>query len=292
MNRWFQAARPKTLLLSVAPVAMGSSLAYHQGEFDPFIALICLLMSVCIQLGTNFSNDYFDFKKGTDGEGRIGPQRVMQAGLVSDKEIIGAMFFVFGLSLFCAAILAQKIGAGMGYLGVISVISGILYTAGSFSLAYTGLADIFVLIFFGPVAMAGCYYAQTLSISNSAIMMGLAPGFLSTAVLTVNNLRDRENDEKSNKRTLAVRFGDKFARVEYFLCILIPLCIPVVYLIFEGDFGKNDQILFPLATVFFAIPLLKQIKNGLEGPALNDILSETAKLNIVYALLFCISWIL
>ncbi|MCP4229209.1 MAG: 1,4-dihydroxy-2-naphthoate octaprenyltransferase, partial [bacterium] len=173
-----------------------------------------------IQVATNFVNDYADFKKGTDDNTRIGPLRVTQAGLVTPTQMKRAIGTVFFITTLIGLYLVYRGGWPVVVIGLLSMISGALYTAGPYPLGYHGLGDIFVLIFFGPVALAGTYYVQALSVDWVIITAGFAPGFLSAAILTVNNLRDMEGDKKSGKKTLAVRFGRNFAMNEYFYSLL------------------------------------------------------------------------
>ncbi len=228
MNAWVLASRPKTLWAAVAPVGIGTGMAYAEGQLHWLAASICLLCAVLIQIATNFWNDYADFKKGADTHERIGPRRATQSGLISPAGMRNAAFFVFFLAAAASVYLVHRAGWPFVWIGAAAIISGILYTDGPRPLGYLGLGEIFVLIFFGPVAVGGTYYAQTLHMTRGALIAGIAPGLLSTAVLVVNNLRDIETDAKAGKRTLAVRFGVNFARAEYLVCLLGAAAVPAV----------------------------------------------------------------
>ena len=176
-------------------------------------------------------------------------------------------------------------------IGVLSILSGIFYTAGARPLGYLGLGEIFVFIFFGPVAVAGTYYVQSLEINSIVILGGLGPGFLSMAILVVNNLRDIKTDKKSNKKTLAVRFGETFARCEYLGAILAAALTPVLIFIIAGDdFLRN--ILPSMIVCFLAIPTINTVFTKTDGPSLNHALAQTARLLLIYSILFSAGWIL
>jgi len=217
---WILASRPKTLAAAIAPVIIGCAMAYADNAFHWLAALAALFGSVMIQIGTNFANDYFDFKKGTDTHERIGPVRVTQAGLVKPVTMKRAIAIAFGLAFLAGIYLVWRGGLPVIGIGLLSILFGILYTAGPLPLGYNGLGDIFVFLFFGLVAVGGTYYVQALTITPEAIIAGAAPGFWSVGILTVNNLRDIDNDRKGGKKTLAARFGRTFARSEYVMCVL------------------------------------------------------------------------
>lgn len=283
------AARPKTLWASVAPVAMGSAMAYRDGGFHLLAALCALFSALCIQIGTNYCNDYADFKRGTDDASRTGPTRAVAAGLVTSRQMMWATVFVFALGGVVAIYLIQRAGWPLALVGALSVASGVLYTEGPKPLAYLGLGDVFTLIFFGPVAVAGTYYAQTVSWSWAPVIAGFGPGLLSAAILTVNNLRDRDGDARTGKRTLPVRFGVGFARFEYCLCVTVAAAIPF-YLVFK----KQGPYWALLASLVFlaAIPAFIGIRQHQNGPKMNRMLAYTGFLSLLYALFFSVGWLL
>jgi 1,4-dihydroxy-2-naphthoate octaprenyltransferase len=288
LNIWVQAARPKTLWASVAPVVIGSAMAFESGGLHIMSALSALLGAVLIQIGTNFANDYFDFHKGADSTDRLGPTRVVQAGLVPPPTMKAAFIAVFVLAVVPGAYLIWRAGWPLFVIGVLSILFGILYTAGPYPLGYVGLGELFVIIFFGPVAVGGTYYVQTLQISLPVIISGLAPGLFSVAILTVNNLRDVQSDLRAGKKTLAVRFGVTFSKIEYLLSIAIACLIPLILLL------HNDKHLYSLLTsvvLLAAIPSIKTVFTA-EGIVLNHVLESTGKMLLLYSLIFSIGWIL
>ena len=245
--------------------------------------------ALMIQIGTNFTNDYIDYQKGTDREDRLGPTRVTQAGLVSASAMKRAIVIAFGLAFLAGIYLVFRAGWPIVVIGLLSILMGVLYTAGPFSLSYTGLADIFVFIFFGPVAVAGTYYVQTLRIDYLVILAGLAPGFLSMAILTVNNLRDFDTDRRAGKKSLVVRFGRTFAKVEYLLLIISATLLPLVMVKLT-----SQHIYAALAFVVLlpAIPCIKAVFTTTDGSTLNNTLAGTGRLLLLYSIVFSIGWLI
>ncbi|MHC5180249.1 MAG: 1,4-dihydroxy-2-naphthoate polyprenyltransferase, partial [Planctomycetota bacterium] len=235
---WIDSTRPKTLPAAVGPVLIGAALAFDAGGLHVITLLTTLAAAVLIQIGTNLSNDYFDYVKGADTEGRTGPVRATQAGLVSPAAMLAASVAVFGLAAVLGLYLVFRGGWPILVIGVLSILCGVLYTAGPWPLGYLGLGEIFVLVFFGPVAAGGTYYLQAGSINTVVIVAGLAPGLISTAILAVNNLRDRHTDKLTGKKTLAVRFGKRFGVFEYISCLIMASLVPIVLCwITRGHFG-------------------------------------------------------
>ncbi len=286
---WILAARPKTLWAAVAPVVIGTAMAVESGGGAWLPAGAALFGAVMIQVGTNLANDYFDYQKGADAGDRLGPMRVTQAGLVKPETMRLGFAVAFALAAVAGAYLVWRAGWPIVFVGGLSILCGILYTAGPFPLGYVGLADLFVLMFFGPVAVGGTYYVQTLEINATVLASGLAPGLFSVAILTVNNLRDMESDAKVGKRTLAVRFGRTFARIEYLLSVLVASIIPL--LLFLAD-RQQPFSLITLVVPIFAIPSLRTVFVSTDGPTLNRILATTGKLLLVYSILFSLGWLI
>jgi len=286
---WLLASRPKTLWAGIAPVIIGSALAFGDGKFHFISAMAALAASLLIQIATNFSNDYYDFVKGADTKERIGPTRITQSGLVKPEIVKIAFIITFSFAFLIGMYLIWRGGWPILAIGILSIILGILYTGGPFPLGYHGLGDIVVLIFFGPVAVGGTYYVQALEITPVVIIAGLSPGLLSMALLTVNNLRDIHTDRKAGKKTLAVRFGELFTRMEYLFSITIACLIPALLFLLKGDHP------YALATTFVFIPAIPSIYSIFMkqiGPDLNHILANTGKLLLLYSLVFSIGWIL
>ncbi len=286
---WILAIRPKTLCAAFAPVLIGTSMAFKDGGAHWPSAIAALLGALLIQIGTNLANDYFDFQKGADHSERIGPTRVTQAGLVTPNAMKLAIVLTFALTILISTYLIQRGGLPIAVIGVLSILSGIFYTAGPYPLGYLGLGELFVLIFFGPVAVGGTYYVQTLTINWIPIIAGLAPGLLSVAVLTVNNLRDREGDQKAGKKTLAVRFGQTFARMEYFSAIAVALIIPIVLV---AATRESWYCLSAVMLSIFVARLVKIINTSTDGPTLNNVLADTGKLTLIYSIIFSLGWML
>jgi 1,4-dihydroxy-2-naphthoate octaprenyltransferase len=277
---WIDAARPKTLGASLAPILIGAALAYRHGAFSPLMTCIALASALCIQIGTNFCNDYCDFKKGADAL-RVGPVRATQAGLIAPETMLRATVITFALAVALGAILVARGGTPILIIGLLSVAFGALYTAGPHPLAYIGLGDLFVLIFFGPVAVAGTYYVNTLAWSTNAALLGLIPGLLAVGILIVNNLRDYESDRLAQKRTLVVTFGERFGKGEYLVCVVSAVIITALEAHLLGGTGATIVALFAaLAGGFLTFRLM-----SLRGPALNPFLPATNILLIATSLL-------
>ena len=289
INSWILASRPKTLWAAIAPVLIGTAMAIGIGAHHTASALTAAFSATMIQIGTNFANDYFDFKSGVDSSNRLGPVRATQAGLVTPAAMKRAAIIAFSLAFLAGIYLVYRGGWPIVGIGLLSILFGVLYTAGPFPLAYTGLADPFVMVFFGPVAVGGTYYVQTLSIDANVLIAGLAPGLFSTAILTVNNLRDIKSDRAAGKKTLAVRWGASFARFEYLVCLLVAAVIPV------GLYLSQPGHLFALLsslTLLVAIPTIRRVFVLSDTPEFNNILAATGKLLLLYSLLFSIGWLI
>ena len=285
---WLLAIRPKTLWAAVSPVMIGTAMAYRDGIADFPTAFIALCGAITIQIGTNLANDYFDFKKGADRNDRIGPLRVTQGGLLKPVVVKWAFIVFFFLAALIASVLVERGGWPIAVIGILSILSGIFYTAGPWPLGYLGLGEIFVLIFFGPVAVGGTYYIQSLEINPAVILAGLGTGFLSMAILAVNNLRDIEGDRKAGKKTLAVRFGTAFARCEYLFAIICAFLTPVLVYVVSQDYRNS---LIAIVVIFAAIPVVHTVFTKSDGPSLNVALARTGRLLFLYSVLFSLGWI-
>jgi len=289
LKTWLLAARPKTLWAAVAPVLIGTAMAYDAGGFHLLSCLAALAGATLIQIGTNFANDYFDYKKGADDHTRLGPLRVTQAGLISPPTMKQSITVVFGLAVLVGVYLVYRGGWPILLIGISSIIWGLLYTTGPYPLGYNGLGELFVLIYFGPVAVGGTYYVQTLSIDTPVLLAGLAPGLFSVAILTINNLRDIDNDRRAGKRTLAVRFGATFARWEYLLSILIASLTPVgLYILYQ----QHIYAIVTTVVALIALPAFRKVFSGADGIIRNNVLAFTGMILLVYSILFSIGWLL
>jgi len=286
---WFEAARPRTLPAAVAPVLIGVAIAIRDDAFDALAASAALLGALLIQIGTNFANDYFDFVKGTDTEARIGPVRATAAGLVTPRTMRNAFLLVFALAALVGAYLVWRAGWPLVGIGVVSIACGVLYTGGPKPLAYLGLGDVFVILFFGPVATAGTHYVQALEWSLPAAVAGLGPGLLATALLTVNNLRDVDGDREAGKRTLAVRFGTGFAKAEYATCLVGAAVVPAVLFF---TLCAPGGVFAASAACLLGLPSLRRVLRWRPGEPLFGALAGTGRLLVVYALAFSIGWVI
>jgi len=285
---WLLASRPKTLPAAIAPVVIGVAIAFADGKVDALSTLCALLGAILIQIGTNFANDYFDFVKGTDTADRKGPTRATQAGLVTPKTMRNAFILTFALVLIPGACIIYRGGWPFLAIGLISIACGILYTGGPYPLGYLGLGDVFVFIFFGPIAVAGTHYLNTLEWSMFAAISGLGPGLISVALLTVNNLRDMDEDRIAGKMTLPARFGRRFARLEYMACIIAAAVIMPMYL--YAATGQRLFALVPLVVVPLATPIIHTVFTKTDGPALNGALGATGRVLVVFAVVFAVAW--
>ncbi len=287
MQAWLLAARPATLTAALVPVMVGAAVAFAEHGFALWPALAALFGAMAIQVGTNFANDVFDFEKGADTEDRLGPMRAVQAGLLTPGQMRQGMYVAFGLATVFGIYLTVVAGPVIILIGVASIISGIIYTAGPYPLAYVGLGDVFVMLFFGFVAVMGTTFVQTGTWPVLGALAAVPVGALSTGVLVVNNVRDREQDVRANKRTLAVRFGRRFAESEYLLLLVFSYAVPAL-LFYQG---QGPQILLPLLSLPLGLILFGRLRN-LEGPPLNAVLAGTAKLSLVFGALLSLGLVL
>ncbi len=292
---WLLATRPKTLMAAVCPVAAGTALAAAHGGFHPGSALAALLGSVFIQIATNFANDYFDHARGSDRPDRKGPARAVASGWITPRSMGAATALMFALALAMMILLVLRAGWPLLVIGLVSVVCGVWYTAGKYALAYLGLGDLFVVVFFGPVAVGGTYYAQVLPSSLDSwwpvLVAGLGPGLIANGLLVVNNLRDIDEDRVSRKRTLAVRFGKTFSRWEYIACILLGSAAPVIAFMLRPDRMPYGVCVSAVA-VLAATPAMRGILSGTSGAALNAYLGCTARTLMVFTLLFTLGALL
>ncbi|MDE2923902.1 MAG: 1,4-dihydroxy-2-naphthoate polyprenyltransferase [Acidobacteriota bacterium] len=286
LGAWAQAIRPKTLWAALTPVVVGSACAMSVSGFRFGPALAALGVGVFIQIGTNLSNDVLDFDRGADTERRVGPARAVQSGLLSRGQVWLGASIAFGLCMVCGLYLAAVAGWPVLVLGAVSIASGLLYTAGPWALAYLGLGDLFVFLFFGLAAVVGTTYVQALEAPAVAWWAGIAVGALATAILVVNNLRDRETDAAAGKRTLAVRFGARFTRLEYAALLLVGHAAALPLAVRFGPWPMLSWLSLP-----FAVALLRSVWRS-EGAALNAALAATARLLLLFGVLLSIGIVL
>jgi 1,4-dihydroxy-2-naphthoate octaprenyltransferase len=281
---WWLAIRPRTLTAAIAPVVVGSALAWRDGAFQLWAALAALLAAVLIQIGTNFANDVYDFKKGADTAARVGPTRVTSAGLLTPKQVELGMWAVFALAVLLGAYLIYVGGWPILLIGMLSILAGLAYTAGPFPLGYNGLGDVAVFIFFGLIAVTGTYYVQARTLTPAAWLVALPIGAIATAIIVVNNVRDADTDRAAGKRTLAVLLGRPAARLEYLALLFAAYAAPfVLWLVFQFSVWT----FLPLLTLPIAYRHVRALYT-IEGPALNRTLGGTAQLLAQYGALLAL----
>jgi len=286
---WLLAVRPKTLPAAIVPVVVGSALAYADETFRLYPALAALVCSLLIQIGTNLANDYFDFLKGADRADRKGPVRVVQSGIIAPGTVRNAMIVVFGAAFLLGLYVVAIAGIPILIIGILSIIFAVLYTAGPFPLAYIGLGDVFVFIFFGIIAVMGTYYVQALEWTRSAFIASLPVGALATAILVVNNYRDVDEDRISGKKTIVVRFGRRFALWLYRALLLLAYLVPAIHIVEEGF---NAWLLLPIASLPLALKNLIILERHTDGPSLNNVLAGTAKVLLLFGVLYSLGFLL
>jgi 1,4-dihydroxy-2-naphthoate octaprenyltransferase len=282
---WLLASRPKTLSAAVVPVLIGTSLAPRPVHWWLFAC--ALAGAMLIQIGTNFVNDALDFKKGADTGARLGPLRVTQAGLISAEAVLRAAYVCFILAALCGIPLILRAGWPLLVIGLASIAAAYAYTGGPYPLAYNGLGELFVLVFFGFVAVGGSYFVQAQRMTIDVLIAGFAAGSLAIVLLAINNLRDVASDRTSNTRTLAVRFGEGFARIEIAFCALAPFAAAALV----AWSRLQWTLLAPLAALPLAIVLLMKVRRS-SGAELNRCLAMAGGLQWAFGLLFVVGTLL
>lgn len=279
---WWLAIRPRTLPAAAAGVTIGCALAWYDGIFQPLPALACLVIALLLQIGSNVANDVFDFERGADTAERLGPVRVTQAGLLTAAQVRRGMIVIFGLAALLGLYLAALRGWTVIWLGAAAMISAVAYTGGPYPLGYHGLGDVFVFLFFGLAAVAGTYFVQAGLVSVAAWWMSLPIGFIVTAILVVNNLRDLEGDRKAGKHTLAVRLGEQGAKVEYVILMAIAyLIMPALVLMNIVPIGGMlTWLSLPIAVQTLRVVFTQT------GRPLNAALAGTGQTAFSFSLLF------
>lgn len=287
---WMLASRPKTLPAAAVPVLVGTAVPVALGvDIDPLVFIATLTVALLIQIGTNFANDYSDFLSGADHEGRLGPLRVTQSGLLSQGAIKRGIAITFGLSLLIGVYLVSVGGWPIVVIGLASIISGLAYTGGPWPFGYHGLGDPFVFIFFGLVAVTGTAYLQTGTWSALALAASVPVGLLTTNILVINNLRDLPTDREAGKWTLAVRIGDQATRLEYSVFTLLAYITPAAIAV-----GRPRALwyLLPCLSAPMAASLSRRVLSGASGRELNTVLERTGQLLLVYGLLFAVGLVM
>lgn len=295
---WVMAARPQTLPAGAAPVVVGVGLAVADGVLAPGPALAALVGALLIQVGTNFANDYYDAMKGADTDDREGFTRVTAGGLIEPRQVKRATIVTFGLAVLVGSYLVYVGGLPIVVVGLSSIAAGLLYTGGPYPYGYYGLGDLFVFVYFGLVAVTGTYYVQAVTATGGpfplgvppgtvpvdSVLAGVAVGALATAIIVVNNIRDRESDRQTGKHTLAVLLGYRLSRVEYLGLLALAYAVPPVFWL-RTD---SPAVLAPLLTLPLAALVARTVLTRTDGAALNPALERTGQLLALYALLFAL----
>lgn len=279
--KWIRIVRPGTLGAGAAPVFVGLIVAAGERTFDWFIALVTLLAALSIQIASNLINDYYDFKKGLDKAGRLGPRRAIAEGEVTPQTMKKAIIIDITIAVLCGIYLTLVGGLPILLIGCISLLCAWLYTATPYSLSYLGIADLFVLAFFGPIATVGTTYLQIEEFSEKSFWLGMVSGLISMGILTINNIRDIDSDRKAGKRSIVVRLGKQFGEWEYLLLYL--LAIPCLLM------AKSSGLCY--LVVIVGILFFLQLRKS-KGKAYNKMLVRTGQSNLLFALLLWLEYLL
>jgi 1,4-dihydroxy-2-naphthoate octaprenyltransferase len=284
------AARPRTLPAAVAPVLVGTAAAYYAVDDLRWGAFIAALAgSILIQIGTNLANDYSDAKRGADTADRLGPVRVTSSGLVAPRRVLYATWIAFAAAIGAGIYLATVAGWEILVVGAVSIAAGVLYTGGPRPYGYAGLGELFVFLFFGLVAVNGSYFVQLEQLDWLPFLLSIPVGFLATAILVVNNIRDLDTDSRAGKRTLAVRLGRRRTRELFTFLVIAPFPLAAVAL-WLGD-GPALGLLCLLSAALLPGPL-GAVRDRTDGPALNQALGDCGKLLAAFSLLLAVGIVL
>jgi 1,4-dihydroxy-2-naphthoate octaprenyltransferase len=278
--------RPKTLTAALAPIFVGTALVHAASSeaLTPALSFFALISTLFIQIGTNFFNDVLDFKKGADTAERLGPTRLSQSGALSPKVVAMAGVASFLLACLFALPLVWSGGSVILAIGLISLLCGYLYTGGPFPLAYVGLGEVFVVIFFGWVAVGGLFFLHTHEFAPAALLAGTQLGFLASVLIAINNLRDITNDAKAGKKTMAVRLGVKNSRLEIGTLLFAPFALGALWL----REGWIWAFVLPLVLLPLAISLFRDLMKTEPGRVYNEFLARSAKIHLGFGVLMSI----
>lgn len=284
--QWIAATRPKTLPAAVAPVLVGSAIAYNNDGFDPYLAMFAAIVALALQVGVNFANDYSDGIRGTDGV-RVGPTRLVGQGLAAAAAVRRAAFGAFeAAALAGLGIVLLTDNWWLVVVGLLAIGSAWFYTGGSRPYGYLGFGEVFVFVWFGLVAVIGTFYIQTSTLDDWRVWaLGAGSGALSCALLVVNNLRDLPTDENAGKRTLAVKLGDRATRSFYAILLLLGMSAPLLLPLARGSLRLMD-LLYVVPFIAAHVPGRK-VLSGASGMELLPILGATGRLLLVWSL--CVS---
>lgn len=277
LQAWKMAVRLPTLTAAVAPVIAGTALAYHDRAFELLPALAALIGALALQVGANFANDVFDFERGADTSDRLGPPRATQLGLLSPGTMKLGMWSAFGVAALAGVYLIATAGWPILAVGLASIAGAIIYTGGPWPIGYHALGDLFTFVFFGLVATIGTYFVQADEITGLSVLAAVPVGCTVTAILVVNNLRDIETDRQAGKRTLGVVMGDAGTR-RWFVLLLLVAWIAMAAATFAG---VEFAVAAVIASVALSLRLLRPLRAGVSGRALNPVLKATARFHLL-----------
>lgn len=284
LRAWVLASRPATLFVGIVPVVVGTAIARASGSLRIGPAIAALLGAMWIQIGTNLANDVFDHERGAD-TARVGSVRATQAGLLTPRQVRRGMVVSFALAFLAGVYLTACSGWPIVVIGVLAIASGLAYTGGPYPLAYNGLGDLFVFVFFGLVAVCGTTFVASGAVPLEAVVAGVPLGAISTAVLVVNNVRDFRTDPLAGKWTLVARFGRGFGVAEYVALLAVAFASPIALL----ALGRASAwILLPLLTAPYAAALARTLSRHREGPVLDRCLASTARLLLAFGALLAV----
>jgi 1,4-dihydroxy-2-naphthoate octaprenyltransferase len=284
VRAWIRAARPATLPASIVPVIVGSAFAAGRGVFNPGVAALALATAMLIQIGTNLANDLSDADRGADGQDRLGPARAVASGWLSRRAVAYAAALAFVAAALLGVPLVLLGGWPILAIGLSGIAAGLAYTGGPAPLGYIGLGEVFVFLYFGLFAVAGTAILEAGLAAPAAWWAGTALGLLAAAILVVNNLRDRDGDRRANKRTLAARFGARFARIEY-TALVAAAYLAIVAGVALGD-GPRGWWLVLASTPLAGARIIEVWRR--DGVALNAVLAGTARLEAAFGLLLAL----
>jgi 1,4-dihydroxy-2-naphthoate octaprenyltransferase len=282
---WWSAVRPATLAASVSPVLAGTAVAIHDGGIRPAAGFGALVVALAIQIGVNFANDYSDFVRGADTPKRIGPVRAAASGVVAPEHVRWAAVFAFGIAGAAGVALSLATDWRLLLVGAASILAAWLYTGGPRPYGYLGVGELFVFVFFGLVATCGTVYVEALRVTPLAVLAGVGIGFLATAILVLNNLRDIETDAEAGKRTLATRIGRDRTLILLVLLIVAAFVVPVVMSIL--GIASATVLLVLFAIPIAAVPVRTAFVSR-SGPDLVGALKRVAATEIAYAMLLAV----
>lgn len=273
LSAWIAAARPKTWIASLAPVMIAVSIVCSERNFEPIYALLVAVDALLLQIGANFANDVLDFERGADTSARLGPVRLTSAGVIKPQHMKLATAVVLGCAFLLGIPLVARGGLSIVLIGIAAIVTAVAYSGGPFPLAYHGLGEVATMVFFGVLAPWGTAHITALTVPFSVVVLGFCPGLISIALLTVNNLRDQNEDRLTGKRTLIVRFGRRFGVAEYVFCMLASVLIPVLL-----DINEWPVLLL----IPFVLVLCRKVAAASNAHQWGKVLSGTGGFFVVY----------